>query len=142
MYNAVMNNIKGMDIYISAAAVADYRPAVELKHKFKKSDGEWNIKLERNPDIISAVANLSTKPFIVGFSAETENLIENAKGKLKRKKLDMIAANYVGPDTTFGKNESELIIIDKAGKSETCANASKSELAKKLLRFIYGRCCC
>jgi phosphopantothenoylcysteine decarboxylase / phosphopantothenate---cysteine ligase len=136
MHEAVMKNIKNTDIYISTAAVADYRPEKNLKQKHKKTDNDLSIKLVRNPDILAEVASLPSPPFTVGFSAETENLLEYAKSKLQKKKLNMIAANIVGNGKAFGKNDNEIIVLDNKDVKHNLGFGSKTELANKLLNLI------
>ena len=136
MHKAVMNNIENADIYISTAAVADYRPEKNLKQKHKKTDSDLSIKLIRNPDILAEVASLPSPPFTVGFSAETENLLEYAKAKLQKKKLNLIAANIVGNGKAFGKSENEIIVLDNKNGKHELGFGSKTELAEKLLNLI------
>lgn len=137
MENAVMNDIKGIDIFISTAAVADYRPEIEFKQKHKKSSNALQIKFIKNPDILLNVASSSNPPFTVGFSAETENLIENAKEKLKNKKINMIAANIVGKGKGFNTQDNNITIIDKDYSIAELGSDSKENLAVKLLRKIF-----
>ncbi|HEX7128871.1 MAG TPA: bifunctional phosphopantothenoylcysteine decarboxylase/phosphopantothenate--cysteine ligase CoaBC, partial [Rhodanobacteraceae bacterium] len=96
MREAVLAAVKGAEIFIATAAVADWRPAQAGAQKTKKSGAPPTIALVENPDILAEVASLDPKPFVVGFAAETENLERNARDKLARKKLDLVAANEVG----------------------------------------------
>ena len=137
MRDTVMKNINEIDIFISTAAVADYRPEKSFNQKIKKSDNDFVIKLVRNPDILAEVGNLHTPPFCVGFSAETENLLTNAESKLKKKKLNMIAANIVGNGKAFGKDENEIIVLDKKNNKFELGFGTKAELAEKLLKIVY-----
>ncbi|WP_300359201.1 bifunctional phosphopantothenoylcysteine decarboxylase/phosphopantothenate--cysteine ligase CoaBC, partial [Fusobacterium sp.] len=93
MYGAVMERFDGVDIAIACAAVADYKPKVCAKEKIKKKEGDLVIELDRNPDILFNMGQKKSHQVLVGFAAETENIIENAIGKLKKKNLDMIVAN-------------------------------------------------
>lgn len=93
MYEATIKEFSQVDIAIACAAVADYKPKNYSTEKIKKKDGDMTIVLDRNPDILFEMGKLKDKQFLVGFAAETENIIENAIGKLKRKNLDMIVAN-------------------------------------------------
>jgi phosphopantothenoylcysteine decarboxylase / phosphopantothenate---cysteine ligase len=136
MHAAVMNNIDEVDIYISTAAVADYRPENFFPQKHKKTDCDLSVALIRNPDILADVASLPSPPFTVGFSAETENLMANAKSKLKKKKLNMIAANIVGHGSAFGKDENEIIILDEYNKKFELGFGNKTDLAIKLLKIV------
>jgi len=108
MYDAVMQNIADQDIFISTAAVADYRPTQAQHEKIKKTAAELTIALTRNPDILASVAALDSPPFTLGFAAETHNVKEYAQQKLQQKKLNMIAANQVGfsPDQQSDEQDS------------------------------------
>jgi len=107
MYDAVMHNIAEQDIFISTAAVADYRPTLAQDEKIKKTDTEFSIALTRNPDILSSVAALDTPPFTLGFAAETHDVKNHALQKLQKKKLNMIAANQVGFSADQQSNEQD-----------------------------------
>ena len=97
MYEAVMHHVKSKDVYIGTAAVADYRPAVFNESKIKKDadKSSLTLQLEENQDILKSVSALNERPYVVGFAAETDNLLNNAKKKLKNKRLDLIVANDV-----------------------------------------------
>ena len=138
MYDAVMD-ISDADIVIGCAAVADYRPAKYQNKKIKKSDSEnSSLALIKNRDIIAAVSQRKERPFVVGFSAETENMAEYAKGKMKSKKLDMVAANRVGEDLVFGADTNALQVFWPEG-DQTMATAFKSHLARELMTLIIER---
>lgn len=146
MQQAVLSNIKDCHIYISTAAVSDYRVTDVAKQKIKKTEDNLTLQLTKNDDIISAVASHQFRPYVVGFAAETENIAENAKQKLVRKKLDMIVANDVSksPDdkTDIGFNSEYNALhvfwahnnnIDGEQQFEI---ARKSQLAKQLISLI------
>ncbi|OGT63500.1 MAG: phosphopantothenoylcysteine decarboxylase [Gammaproteobacteria bacterium RIFCSPLOWO2_02_47_7] len=135
MHDAVMNEIRDTDIFIAAAAVADYRCSTIADQKMKKTDAFINLTLEKNPDILGEVASLSPPPFTVGFAAETEALLENARKKLINKKLDMIAANLVGDNRGFESEDNELQIIWKDGNIKL-DHAPKEKLARNLVAII------
>ena len=140
MYDAVMARIRQHDIFISAAAVADYRPRTASAQKLKKNDAELSIELERTEDILSAVAASTPRPFVVGFAAETENLEGNARAKLERKSLDMIAANLVGRDANardigFNSEYNALHVLWPEGE-QTLGRARKTTLARELIRLV------
>ena len=136
MHKAVMTNIAEQDIFIGVAAVADYRPADVAQGKIKKSNDRMTIDLVKNPDILADVAALDNAPFCVGFAAETDNIIEYARGKLERKKLDMIAANHVGGEETgFGVEDNAITLIS-ADKVVDLPKQNKTMLARALLREI------
>jgi len=135
MHDAVMNEIRDTDIFIAAAAVADYRCSTIADQKIKKTDAFINLTLEKNPDILGEVASLSPPPFTVGFAAETEALLENARKKLINKKLDMIAANLVGDNRGFESEDNELQIIWEDGNIKL-DHAPKEKLARNLVAII------
>lgn len=137
MHSAVFKNIKNCDIFIGAAAVADYRFAnVSAEKVKKKSTNQITLVLEKNPDILANVAALQNPPFTVGFAAETHDLETYAKDKLIRKKLNMIAANWVGREKGgFDHNENALDVFWKDGQ-KSFAMTDKSELAKQLMELI------
>lgn len=139
MYKAVMNNIKGIDIFISVAAVADYKPEKATVQKIKRNTESIELKLIKTSDILRSVASLKKPPFTVGFSAETENLIENASMKLTDKKIDMIAANLVGRGRGFNSEQNELVVISKNGKSKKLSLKDKTALAYELLFYVSQR---
>lgn len=140
MHDAVMQHIRQNRIFISAAAVADYRPKNPGKQKLKKHHAELSIELERTEDILAAVAGISPRPFVVGFAAETENLIANARTKLAAKSLDMIAANLVGKDAQaqdigFNSEYNALHVIWTDGE-QRLQRARKTTLARELVSLI------
>lgn len=138
MYDAVHNNIKNVDIFIGAAAVADYRPAKPANEKLKKIHGDINnIELIENPDIIASVTALENRPFTVGFAAETNDVLEYAKGKLERKKLDIVIANDVSDNSIgFNSDENAVCVLSTNQDDITIDQASKSVLARKLVQLI------
>jgi len=136
MFNAVMSEIKGCDIFIASAAVADYKPEQTATQKLKKNQENMVLHLIRSRDILSHVAALPTPPFTVGFAAETENIVENALAKLKNKKLDMIAANLVGKGKAFGADKNEFILFTRNGMEQKLALQNKTSLAHELLAFV------
>jgi phosphopantothenoylcysteine decarboxylase/phosphopantothenate--cysteine ligase len=136
MHQAVMDIIPGCNIFIGAAAVADYRCVQSFQQKIKKTGDKIVLELVRNPDIVATVASLPKKPFIVGFAAETHDLLANAKAKLQRKQLDMIAANYVGDVASgFDSEYNQLIVLWQDGQREFPLT-SKKALAYEFLLFI------
>ncbi len=129
------------DIFIAAAAVADYRAASVAEEKVKKSEQQLSLELVRNPDILATVSALEKPPFTVGFAAETENLIENARAKLQHKQLDMVAANWVGERAGgigFNSDENALQLIWADGE-QSLSRCSKVELARQLLSVVTER---
>ncbi|MCX2803001.1 phosphopantothenoylcysteine decarboxylase / phosphopantothenate--cysteine ligase [Microbulbifer thermotolerans] len=130
------------DIFIAAAAVADYRPQAVAQQKIKKKAdrGEETLALVKNPDIVAGIAaRTDSRPFTVGFAAETEKVIEHAQDKLTRKNLDMIIANDVSAaDSGFNSDRNTVTIIDSSG-CETLPPTLKTELADQLIAMIAAR---
>ena len=136
MQAAVMGAINNCDIFIAAAAVADYRPVAVAPQKIKKQAVDYQLELIRNPDILSAVASQAPPPFTVGFSAETENVVANARSKLVQKNIDIIAANNVATDGIgFDSEDNALTVLWKTGEEEFSLR-SKALLAEDLLTVI------
>jgi phosphopantothenoylcysteine decarboxylase/phosphopantothenate--cysteine ligase len=138
MHDAVHANIAAVDIFIAAAAVADYHAAERHDGKMKKDREELSISLVRNPDILASVAALPKGPFTVGFAAETDKLREYALGKLEAKKLDMIVANLVGPGRGFDTDDNALEVFWPGGE-RSYARADKRTLARDLLALVAER---
>jgi phosphopantothenoylcysteine decarboxylase/phosphopantothenate--cysteine ligase len=133
MYDAVMSNIIKQDIFISVAAVADYRPVTQHHAKIKKSTTSLTIELVPSQDILADVASLPNAPFCVGFAAETENLLLYAEAKRKAKKLPLIVANLARD--AMGSDENSVMLLDKNG-AHPLERAPKTEVAKLLLQHI------
>jgi phosphopantothenoylcysteine decarboxylase/phosphopantothenate--cysteine ligase len=138
MHAAVHRHIAAADIFIGAAAVADFQPATIAKQKIKKQGGAVQLELEPAPDIIKSVADMAKRPFVVGFAAETTNVEEHALAKLKRKKLDMIAANQVGDGIAFDCDDNALTVLWPGGKVEV-ARGPKLSVARELIALIAQR---
>ncbi len=136
MYKAVMAVVSDADIFVSAAAVADYRPKVVAANKIKKSNEDMSIALTRNPDIIAEVAKLKNKPVVVGFAAETENVIANAKIKMHKKGLDIIIANQVGNGVGFASDNNQVTIIGCGSEPIELPSMEKVKLANKILSYL------
>lgn len=135
MHDAVMQHIQGKTVFVAAAAVSDYRIDTPAPQKIKKTMAQTSLTLTPNPDIVADVAALPTRPFVVGFAAETEAVIDNARAKLERKGLDMIAANEVGPGLGFDTEENCLHILSNNAE-QTLGPAPKLSLANELLLLI------
>jgi len=138
MYEAAHDHIEDADIFIAAAAVADYRPAEMKKQKIKKNEESMSIELVRCPDILASVAALDAGPFTVGFAAETEKVDDNARLKLENKKLDMIIANRVGDDCGFDTDDNSVNVFWSDGERRF-PTAQKSELARNLIELVAQR---
>jgi phosphopantothenoylcysteine decarboxylase/phosphopantothenate--cysteine ligase len=133
MRDAVGREIGAAQIVLMAAAVADYRPAKVAPQKIKKGPGGLSIELERTVDILSEISRRPRRPLIVGFAAETEHVIENARRKLAEKRVDMVVANDVaGADTGFESDTNEVVILTPGGE-ERIPLASKDEIADSIL---------
>ena len=139
MAEAVMSRSVGADIFIASAAVVDYTPVEIADNKIKKNASQMQLTLVKTADILTDVATQDNSTFCVGFAAETDNLEEYAKGKLERKSLDMIAANWVGRDSGgFNSESNALSVYWKDGEQEF-ASMPKSELARELVTLIAKR---
>ncbi len=140
MYDAVMARVHWVDIFIATAAVADYRASTLSQQKIKKTHEKMTLELVRNPDILAEVAALrSHKPFSVGFSAETHDLLHYAEDKRRRKNLDMIAANRVGTTGSgFGSEQNELHVLWEGG-AQLLPLTDKVLLGRQLIRLIAER---
>ena len=138
MYEAVHAAIGAADIYIGAAAVADYTPARCAKDKIKKTSDCLELSLQRAPDILASVAALERRPFTIGFAAETTDVEKHAREKLTRKHLDLIAANEVGADRAFDREDNALLVLWPGGRREL-ALKSKTELAHEFVALVAER---
>ena len=137
MREAVLARAGASDVFVSAAAVGDFRPDAVAPKKLKKADGASGLELSlvQNPDILAEVAALPKRPFVVGFAAETHDVEAYARAKLERKKLDLIAANEVGASLGFERDDNALLLIWPGG-SEQLAQADKASLARELVARI------
>lgn len=139
MYDAVMQNAADCDVYISSAAVADYRPAQPSQQKIKKDAAPLTLVLERTRDILSAVSALEKAPFTIGFAAETEDVATYALQKLEAKGLDMIAANQVGvADRGFASDDNALHLFWAGGQRQLDLT-HKTQLARQLVVVLAER---
>lgn len=139
MYQASMALVGGCDIFIAAAAVADYTPDEVQHQKIKKHSEVMTIRLKPTIDIVSRVAALENRPFTVGFAAETQNVTAYARDKLIRKKLDLIIANDVSrADIGFNSDDNAVTLIDRCSEYNL-PKASKRQLAVSILKGIAGR---
>lgn len=139
MKGAVMDNLPGADVLVMAAAVADFRPEVKMPKKIKKRDGTPEIKIEPTEDIINEVQKSKSKCLVIGFAAETDNVIENARKKLIEKGMDLVVANRVGePDSGFAAETNSAAVISPADEDVELAMMSKLDLAELLLDRMAG----
>jgi phosphopantothenoylcysteine decarboxylase/phosphopantothenate--cysteine ligase len=139
MHDAVMQEIAGTDIFIGTAAVADYRPIAPAECKIKKTSDRLELCMERTVDILHTVAQRADRPFTVGFAAETNDVEAHAQAKLKRKNLDLIAANEVGDCKVFEQEDNALTLFWPDGGKLELGAAPKTVLAAKLMDFIAAR---
>jgi phosphopantothenoylcysteine decarboxylase/phosphopantothenate--cysteine ligase len=131
MCDAVLERVKGADALIMAAAVADYRPTTEAEQKIKKASGDLTIDLTKTTDILEAATGDFVK---VGFSAETQNLVPNAKIKVGSKNLDLIVANDItDPDSGFGVDTNKVTLIDRDLNIEELPVLTKYEVGHRIL---------
>lgn len=140
MQKAVEDEFDDADCIIMAAAVADYRAKNIAEHKMKKtSDNEIVLTLVKNPDILKEISNKKTHQIIVGFCAESENLLENAKTKIADKGCDYLIANDISrSDIGFSSDYNEVMILNKNGDYKKFERASKMTIAKQIFEEIYG----
>ena len=138
MYRAVHTAVADADLYIGAAAVADYTPARCATQKIKKSSECLELSLQRAPDILASVAALERRPFTVGFAAETTDVEKHAREKLARKRLDLIAANEVGADRAFDREDNALLVLWPGGRRELELK-SKADLAREFIAIVAER---
>lgn len=138
MAAAVKRLAPDCDAVVMAAAVADYRPVEVAEHKLKKTPGDMMLRLERTEDILASLGEMK-KPgqVLVGFAAETDDLLANAKNKLERKNLDWIAANKVADG--FASDTDKVTLLGRNGKVAELPLAPKPEVAEKILEIIFGQ---
>ena len=141
MQKVIKKELKKNNVLIMASAVADFKPKSFSKRKVK-SKSAFNLKLTNNTDILKSLSKKDRKnKIIVGFALETENLIENARKKLKDKAIDLIVANKVTKKKSpFGKGKKEVYLIDRAGKQRCLKNVTKSVIARAILDRVEELC--
>lgn len=133
MHDVVMAEVGRSDIFISVAAVADYRVKNPSAHKIKKGDTPPSLELEENPDILATVAGLPAAPFCVGFAAESQNLLEFAEAKRLRKKLPLLVANLA--QQAMGADDNQVVLLDHAGAHPLPA-MPKPEVAQAIVEHL------
>lgn len=141
MYNAILSKFEGADIIIKSAAVADYKPSEYSEKKIKKGSQGLELNLIRDRDILKTLGEQKKKnQIIIGFAAESHDLIKNAQSKLEKKNLDYIVANNIlSKDTGFGTDNNKVTIIGKEGFELSLEKMSKREVAKNIFDLIKGR---
>jgi phosphopantothenoylcysteine decarboxylase/phosphopantothenate--cysteine ligase len=138
MYIATHEHIPGVDIFIAAAAVSDYRPLAAEEQKIKKNQETMTLELVRSRDILASVAALENAPFTVGFAAETNDVRKYALGKLENKRLDMIVANRVGDECGFDSDDNTVDVYWRDGDT-SFPTAAKTELAHQIVELLAER---
>ncbi|MCM3143215.1 bifunctional phosphopantothenoylcysteine decarboxylase/phosphopantothenate--cysteine ligase CoaBC [Brevibacillus sp. MER 51] len=137
MFDAVMEQLPHCDIVVKSAAVSDYRPKHVAEHKMKKGDGPLDLVLEKAPDILKTVGERKTKQFVVGFAAETQNVLQHAQSKLERKNLDMIVANNVLLEGAgMGSDTNIVTLLTRGGEQLALDKLSKRAVADKLFDAV------
>lgn len=136
MCEEVFKYYENVDVAIASAAVADYAPKEVAQEKIKKNDDSLTIELVKNPDILKTMGDRKTNQFLVGFALETQNEVENAKGKLEKKNLDMIVLNSLRDEGAGFKGDTNKIKILTKFEMKEFTLKSKSEVAKDILNFI------
>lgn len=140
MYEVAHEYFENCDIAIAAAAVADYRPKMVADQKIKKKENNLTLELVKNKDILLSLGERKTKQFLVGFALETENELENAKGKLKRKHLDAIVLNSLNDTGAgFASNTNKITFLDKNSQIIAFQLKTKADVAKDILNEIIIR---
>jgi len=128
------------DIVVMAAAVGDYRPVRISEQKLKKSQPRLTLELESTADILKCLGERKTRQLLVGFAAESENLVEHARRKLQEKNVDLIVANDIsGPSSTFGSDNNQVTLIDSDGAVERLETLPKSRVAEILWSKIEAK---
>ncbi len=138
MRDTVLGQLDGVDLFVGAAAIADYSPAEFSPSKIKKSADEVQLPMVKAPDTLATVAAIRGGPFTVGFAAETNDIERYARAKLERKRLDMIVANRVGPDCGFDRPDNAATVLWRDGRRQL-PSQPKIELARALVRLIDER---
>jgi phosphopantothenoylcysteine decarboxylase/phosphopantothenate--cysteine ligase len=137
MFRAVQDHFNKFNVLVMTAAVSDYRPKILYSKKMKKGKRIKNLKLIPNPDILSWASRHKKAHLLVGFAAETDQVLANARKKLIKKKLDMIIANRVGEKNAgFGSDKIEFSIVDSRDSSQPFAIWNKEKLAREIVRNI------
>jgi phosphopantothenoylcysteine decarboxylase/phosphopantothenate--cysteine ligase len=140
MREAVLREYARADVVIKAAAVSDYRPKQFIPYKVKKTEEMQTVELVRNPDILAELGQRKGKQVLVGFAAETDDLLANAQRKVQTKHLDLIVANDVGrAGSGFQSDENKVLILHDNGRIEDLPLMSKQQLAHEILARVVER---
>ena len=142
MHEAVLANITWCDALVMAAAVADWRPQTTSNHKLKKSSMPAVLPIEKTPDILESVRDLKAHRLYIGFAAETENLVSEARRKLEQKGLDLIVANDVGKDDSgFESDTNRVTFLAPDGSIEELPLMSKADVAERIVDWMDRKGC-
>ncbi len=142
MFEAMTANFDASDVCIKAAAVADYTPLSYSDTKLKKKEGDLNIALKRTKDILAELGKQKKKQLLIGFALESENGLENAKGKLERKNLDAIILNTLADKGAgFQHDTNKITIIESNNNMRTFELKSKSKVAEDIINFVLEKIC-
>jgi phosphopantothenoylcysteine decarboxylase/phosphopantothenate--cysteine ligase len=137
MYEACHLYFNDVDVMIAAAAVADYRPKFPAAQKIKKKEADLNIELEKTKDILASLGEIKNEQFLIGFALETENEIEHAKEKIRKKNLDLIVLNSLNDEGAgFGKPTNKITFIDSSFDIEPMSLKSKEDVACDILNKV------
>jgi phosphopantothenoylcysteine decarboxylase/phosphopantothenate--cysteine ligase len=137
MQSAVLEACRDADALLMAAAVADFKPLHAADNKIKKGSGVPEIKLEPTPDILSSVSRSGNSPLLVGFAAETQDLLTNASAKLNSKGLDLLVANDVSqPGSGFGTDTNQVTLLHAGGRQEPLPQMTKYEVAQRVISEV------
>ena len=133
MHDAVMEHLREAGIIIKAAAVADYHLSHVPQHKIKKTAMRMSLELDPTPDILAELGRKKGDRLLIGFAAETENLVESARQKLESKNCDMVVANLVNQEATgFESDENEVVLVLCTGETIPLSRAPKREIADRI----------
>ena len=140
MRSEVLKHFETSDIVVKSAAVADYKAKEYSENKIKKGNGDFEIILTRDNDILKELGEKKSGQILVGFAAESQNVVENAKGKLIKKNLDYIVANDItSKDSGFASNDNRVTIVTREGQELSLEKMSKREVARNLFDIIGGK---
>ncbi len=140
MFSAVERAVRDCDVFIMCAAVADYKPEATAHEKIKKQNATQSLALVPTRDILTTIAKAPRKFFVVGFAAETENVLENARRKLTSKNCDLMVANDVSGAIGMESAENEVVVLHTNGEKNRITRAPKKIIARELMKIILSAC--
>ena len=137
MEKAVLSYFPDCEVVIMSAAVSDYRPLKVSPRKLKKKEKTTSLRLVRNPDILKKLGKKNGKKILIGFSAETENIIDDARQKMRLKNLNFVVANDINPSAGgFGKDSIQVTVLSREGQSWVWPLLTKTEVARRIVEII------